>query len=94
MSEPLKEAIAIEKEISDEEYMDILNESHGDVEICGMMFASGYALKQLDPIAFSTGANDYADSLQQEYACPICEENCGEDDEEAKFHCQEEPETE
>jgi hypothetical protein len=45
--------------ISEEDFLDLLNESYGSVTICGYDYDAGYALKRLDPIAFRCGFVDY-----------------------------------
>jgi len=47
-----------EKELTDAEYEKKLNEIYGPVQICGMVFDSGWVFKQLDPIAFRVGMDD------------------------------------
>jgi len=42
----------------EEAYEDLLNECYGQVEICGMKYDPGYALKTIDPIAFRCGVSD------------------------------------
>lgn len=43
------------------QYDDHLDE-YGDVEICGMQYCASYALKQVDPVAYTCGFNDYLDA--------------------------------
>jgi DnaJ-class molecular chaperone len=45
-------------EWTEEEYEEYLNECFGDVDICGMKYPSGYALRQLDEIAFNCGMSE------------------------------------
>lgn len=40
-----------------------LDEVYGDVEICGMTYNAGDALKEVDPTAYRCGMNDYLDGL-------------------------------
>lgn len=49
-----------------EQYDDMLNEVYGDVEIAGMQYETARALKELDPIAYNTGFNDYYDNEEIE----------------------------
>ena len=44
------------------EYDDMLDDSYGEVDICGMKYQSSRALKELDPTAYRCGLNDYNDS--------------------------------
>ena len=45
------------------EYDDMIDETNGDVVICGMKYLSSRALKELDPIAYRCGHTDFNDSL-------------------------------
>lgn len=51
---------------SDDDYREYLDEVYGTVEIVGGTYSTGYALEQLDPIAFRCGMNDWIDSLDKE----------------------------
>ncbi len=45
-------------------YDQMLDEAHdGLVTICGYEYVPSYALKNLDPIAYNTGLDDFADSM-------------------------------
>lgn len=78
-----------EREMYDEDsFEEMLNDLYGTVEICGCTFNSGYALKELDPIAFRCGLADMQE-YEDVYICPICEEEfCDEED--ALYCCQDE----
>ena len=60
------EADQIENSITEYEaevlYAELLDEVYGDVEIAGMTYSPGYALRNLDPIAFRQGFLDILDS--------------------------------
>ena len=71
----------IEQEISERQYMDILDEAYGEVEICGMKYSSGYALKQLDETAFRCGKVDYEDTLDRKWECGECGQEFDDEDE-------------
>lgn len=74
---------AIEIEMTEEQYRDLLDEIYGDVEVCGMTFSSGRALQELDPVAFRCGLSDYS-SENQRWKCGECDEEFdNEDDAEA-----------
>lgn len=45
-----------------ERYDDMLDEVYGDVSIAGMSYVTSYALKEVDPIAYRVGFNDWVDS--------------------------------
>ena len=70
-------------ELTDKKYEDILNEAYGDVEICGMKFSSGYALRELDPTAFRCGMADEP----EKWECGECN-SIYETEEEAKDCCE------
>lgn len=57
------------------QYDELLDEMYGDVLICGYVFSSSRALKELDPIAYRCGLLDFEDMLDQEY-----EEDCLDED--------------
>jgi hypothetical protein len=71
----------IEQEISEEDYIQVLNDTYGTVEICGQTFDSGYALKELDPTAFRCGKVDYEDTLERKWECTECGEEYTDEDE-------------
>lgn len=48
------------------EYRDMLDEVYETVNICGYTYDAGYALKQLDPIAYRCGYVDWLDSELQD----------------------------
>lgn len=50
----------------DSDYRDYLNDSEEPVTICGLEYAAGYALEQVDPVAFRCALNDWVDSLDKE----------------------------
>lgn len=52
--------------LSDSEYVDFLNELHGDVIVCGQEFRAGDLFKDADPTAFDCGKGDYENELQGE----------------------------
>lgn len=80
---------AIQKELTEEEYEEKLDDIYGTVEVCGMTFGSGRALKELDPIAFRTGMNDEPEV----WVCSKCESEY-ETEEEARECCEEEDDEE
>jgi hypothetical protein len=65
--------IEIEQEISESDYVDVLDEIYGEVEICGMKYSSGRALLELDPVAFRCGKVEYEDGLDRKWHCSKCE---------------------
>lgn len=83
----------IEFEMTDEAYRDMLDELYGDVEICGMKFSSGYALQQLDEVAFRCGKSDYESEQPSKWECSECAETFDEEDEADECCKKEEAET-
>ena len=54
-------------DISESEYIDLLNEVYyEEVTICGMTFSQGDALKDLDPVAFRCSLSDCESEMQSE----------------------------
>lgn len=49
----------------DEVYSEWLDEL-GDVDICGLTYRASYALREVDPIAYRCGFDDYLDGLDIE----------------------------
>lgn len=81
---------AQEIEPTEEQYEELLNEIYGDVEIAGFSYATGYALKELDPIAFRCRYSDYCAS-ETRWECDECGSEY-DNEEEAEECCQEEEE--
>ena len=71
-----------EKERTEEEYENQLTDIYGDVNICGMKYPAGRALRLLDPIAFRCSLADN----EIIYQCGECDEE-HESEEEAKDCC-------
>ena len=67
-------ATRIEYEMTEEEYEEVLDELFGEVDICGMTFSSGQALKELDPTAFRCGKVDEESEHDDKWECSECEE--------------------
>ena len=63
ISDKQKELDDFQVERDEGDYEDYLNANYGDVDVCGMTFAAGSTLLELDPIAFRIGFNDWVDSL-------------------------------
>ena len=79
----------VERELTENEFEDALNDIYGDVEIAGLTYSTGRALRELDPIAFRCGLADYEDSLEtEEWECGECEEAYNNEDD-AEECCQE-----
>jgi len=73
-----------EKEMSEDEYEEYLDNIYGDVNICGYKYPSGGALKELDPIAFRCGLCEQP----IKYECGKCGE-IYEEEHEAEDCCKE-----
>tara|TARA_R100000152_G_scaffold2159_1_gene707 strand:+ start:543 stop:740 length:198 start_codon:yes stop_codon:yes gene_type:complete len=58
------------KEMSDddlkEQYDELLDEIYGEVKLGNLTFSPSRIIRELDPIAYRTGLNDYEDSLRDE----------------------------
>lgn len=84
-------ATPINKELTEDEFEEYLNEMYGTVDVCGMTFDSGAILRELDPTAFRCGQADYESELEPvEWECGECgaiydneddAEDCCSDDE-------------
>ena len=72
-----------EKELTDEDYEEKLNNIYGPVHICGLEFKSGWVLKKLDPIAFQCGLAD----MPIIYCCGECDTKYPDDEDTAKECC-------
>lgn len=66
IKEKQAEIDSFEIEVSDSDYDDYLDEVNGEVEVCGMSYSASSVLKNVDPIAYRCGKNDYIDSLDKE----------------------------
>ena len=74
---------AYEKEKDENAYEEMLTDAYGTVDICGMTFNAGYALRQLDPTAFRCGLADEPII----YVCGECSEEYEDDEEQANECC-------
>ena len=71
-------------EIDEREYQEKLTEIYGTINICGMTFDAGYALKELDPTAFRCGMADEP----EQWKCTECD-TIHDSEEEAEECCKE-----
>lgn len=53
-------------DISNDQYMEFLDDVCGDVTICGMTYGHGQALEAIDPVSFRCGLGDYESEIQGE----------------------------
>lgn len=52
--------------LSDDEYVEILNEAYGEVSVCGFMYGSGNILLDQSPTTFNCMKSDHEDHIQTE----------------------------
>jgi hypothetical protein len=52
--------------MTNSEYIELLDEIYGDVQVCGMTFSSGSLLEDADPTAFRCGKGDHESQIQSE----------------------------
>lgn len=45
-----------------QQYDDFLDECYGTINICGLDYSASVAFKEVDPIAYRCGFNDYCDA--------------------------------
>ena len=76
---------AKEKEITEEEYEETLDDIYGDIDICGYKYPAGRALREIDPVAFRCGLADEP----IKWLCGDCEKE-HDTEEEAAECCKEE----
>lgn len=69
-------SVNFDLDMTDEEYVDILNNTFPPVKICGITFDAGAVLLKMDPVAFRVGKHSYQLDVICEY-----ESNSGENDE-------------
>lgn len=55
----------ITENILNEQYQELLDQE-GEVEVAGQKFLPSVILMECDPVAYRTGLNDYADSLERD----------------------------
>lgn len=69
-----------EVDMTDEEYVDYLDEVYGEVEVCGQPFGSGDLLRDADPVAFRCGKSDYEMQIQSELEKQLSREDSSDID--------------
>ena len=52
--------------MSELDFIDMLNDEYPPVDLAGIKYSFGYALKELDPIRLNVMYNDYLSMLEQE----------------------------
>jgi hypothetical protein len=53
-----------EHNMSESEFMDMLNDDYPPVNLSGFEYSFGYVLKEIDPIRFNVWYNDYCSELE------------------------------
>jgi len=81
-------AVKVEREITEEEYRELLNELYPEVCIGYLTFDPGRIVEELDPTAFRCGLTDYESTLDCEWQCSECAAVYGTE-EEAEECCEE-----
>jgi hypothetical protein len=70
---------------TEDDYINMLRDCYGDVNVCGMAMDAANILKDSDPTAFRVGFNEWNESIDV-YTCPICGTEF-ENDEDGALHC-------
>ena len=55
-----------EHNMLENEFIDMLNDEYPPVNLAGIEYSFGYALKELDPIRFDVMYSDYCSMLEEE----------------------------
>ena len=66
-----------EERYTEADYDDMLNESYGEVSICGLKYQASYALREVDPVAYRCGFADFQEEIEI-WTCSECGEEFGE----------------
>lgn len=61
----IEEADDFETDFDEDDYQAMLDDTQPDVNVCGMEYPAGRALRELDPIAFRCGYADWTASLSK-----------------------------
>jgi len=61
--------------LSDNEYSEYLDDIYDTVEICGLSYSAGDALKSVDPVAFRCGKSDHQSEIQAELEDQLARED-------------------
>ena len=80
----------VDREITDNEYKDVLDELYPELNIGDLTFYPGNVLKEMDPTAFDIGKSEYEDELDtEEWECSECHSIFDSEDE-AEECCEDE----
>ena len=52
--------------MTDNDFIEFINEMEPEITICGITFSPGDILKEMDPVAFRVMKNDYISMLEEE----------------------------
>jgi hypothetical protein len=56
-------------------YDQMLDDCYSDIDVLGVTYTASELLKQVDPIRYEIGLDEYLDSLREDYLwCDECEE--------------------
>ena len=80
------------KELTNEEFIDILNKDYGVINICRIKYNAGNILKEIDPITYEQEKTNYEDSMQI-FICEECDQEF-DSEEDAEECCHDEDENE
>ena len=59
--------------VTENDYDEMLDDCHGDIDICGYSYSASRALQEVDPTAYRCGYNDYVDSIDLDAIVEYCE---------------------
>ena len=54
--------------MTDNDFIEFINETNPEVTICGLTFSPGNILKEMDPVAFRCMKNDYISNMEEDEA--------------------------
>jgi hypothetical protein len=54
--------------MTDNDFIEFINETNPEVTICGLTFSPGDILKEMDPVAFRCMKNDYISNMEEDEA--------------------------
>lgn len=60
-----------EVELTDDEWVDYLNELYGTVEVCGNTYDAGRVLLEMSPTDFAIGKGDYESSQTEDFEAQL-----------------------
>jgi len=72
---------AIEENLDECDFDELLDELYGEIEVCGYGYSSGYVLKEVDPTAYRCELNDWKSSRSSEIMEELENMEPGDEDE-------------